>query len=264
VAGFSLGQGRLTLETYDDLTAKGGLELVDRWATWDRGFFAPGATTPCRSTARTDALSPTTVRRGDRTVRDATGRGRGRSVRWASASFTLPSGGIAMTITDLPPTAIHRGEEELPFVDIGDGEPSSCSRSTWPTGVDHPQPLPPDTTIQTHKHTGHVLASPRKVVVLQGVPDVVTRPAPTSTNRPVPYTPSRPATNEGVTDVWFAIHGANLNLDADGNVEMVIDATGSCLLPGRMRRTARHATRRSSSSEADPVRAAVLTDERPD
>ena len=43
VAGFSLGQGRLTLETYDDLTAKGGLELVDRWATWDRGFFAPGA-----------------------------------------------------------------------------------------------------------------------------------------------------------------------------------------------------------------------------
>jgi hypothetical protein len=26
--------------------------------------------------------------------------------------------------------------------------------------------------------------------------------------------------------VWFAIHGANLNLDADGNVEMVIDAHG--------------------------------------
>ena len=27
-----------------------------------------------------------------------------------------------------------------------------------------------------------------------------------------------------VTDVWFAIYGANLNLDADGNVELVIDA----------------------------------------
>jgi hypothetical protein len=26
--------------------------------------------------------------------------------------------------------------------------------------------------------------------------------------------------------VWFAIHGANLNLDADGNVELVIDAHG--------------------------------------
>ena len=27
-----------------------------------------------------------------------------------------------------------------------------------------------------------------------------------------------------MTDVWFAIYGANLNLDAAGNVEMVIDA----------------------------------------
>ena len=27
-----------------------------------------------------------------------------------------------------------------------------------------------------------------------------------------------------MTDVWFAIYGANLNLDADGNVETVIDA----------------------------------------
>ena len=33
-----------------------------------------------------------------------------------------------------------------------------------------------------------------------------------------------PADNDGLTDVWFAIHGANLNLDAAGNVEMVIDA----------------------------------------
>ena len=33
-----------------------------------------------------------------------------------------------------------------------------------------------------------------------------------------------PADNDGPTDVWFAIHGANLNLDAAGNVEMVIDA----------------------------------------
>ena len=27
-----------------------------------------------------------------------------------------------------------------------------------------------------------------------------------------------------LTDVWFAIYGANLNLDANGNVEAVIDA----------------------------------------
>ena len=33
-----------------------------------------------------------------------------------------------------------------------------------------------------------------------------------------------PADNDGMTDVWFAIYGANLNLDADGNVESVLDA----------------------------------------
>jgi ubiquinone/menaquinone biosynthesis C-methylase UbiE len=43
VAGFSLGPGRLTLETYDDLAAAVGLTLTDRWATWDRGTLLPGA-----------------------------------------------------------------------------------------------------------------------------------------------------------------------------------------------------------------------------
>ena len=33
-----------------------------------------------------------------------------------------------------------------------------------------------------------------------------------------------PATNDEVTDVSFIIHGANLNLDADGQVETVLDA----------------------------------------
>ena len=32
------------------------------------------------------------------------------------------------------------------------------------------------------------------------------------------------ALGDGMTDVWFAIYGANLNLDADGNVEPVVDA----------------------------------------
>lgn len=33
-------------------------------------------------------------------------------------------------------------------------------------------------------------------------------------------------TNDGLTDVSFTISGANLNLDAEGNVELVIDAHG--------------------------------------
>ena len=40
------------------------------------------------------------------------------------------------------------------------------------------------------------------------------------------HTLTVPASNDGLTDVWFTIYGANLNLDGDGNVELVVDAHG--------------------------------------
>ena len=42
VAGFSLEPGRLDLATYDGHCTSAGLELTDRWATWDRQAFAVG------------------------------------------------------------------------------------------------------------------------------------------------------------------------------------------------------------------------------
>ena len=33
-----------------------------------------------------------------------------------------------------------------------------------------------------------------------------------------------PEENTEPTDVWFAVYGANLNLDANGQVELVVDA----------------------------------------
>ncbi|PRC61460.1 SAM-dependent methyltransferase, partial [Mycobacterium sp. ITM-2017-0098] len=42
VAGFQLNTGRLTAQRYDELAAAAGLELVDRWATWDREPFNGG------------------------------------------------------------------------------------------------------------------------------------------------------------------------------------------------------------------------------
>ena len=42
VAGFQLRPGRLTVDRYDELTAAAGLELMDRWATWDREPFSGG------------------------------------------------------------------------------------------------------------------------------------------------------------------------------------------------------------------------------
>jgi len=42
VAGFQLTTGRLSLDHYDRHAAAAGLELVDRWATWDREPFHGG------------------------------------------------------------------------------------------------------------------------------------------------------------------------------------------------------------------------------
>ena len=35
-----------------------------------------------------------------------------------------------------------------------------------------------------------------------------------------------PEDSEEGADVWFAVHGANVNLDADGNVSGIVDAQG--------------------------------------
>ena len=42
VAGFAIRPHRLPLEKYDRLTAAAGLELVERWATWERKPFTEG------------------------------------------------------------------------------------------------------------------------------------------------------------------------------------------------------------------------------
>ena len=42
VAGFSLESGRLDVAAYDTMVAAAGLELVDRWATWQRSSWEGG------------------------------------------------------------------------------------------------------------------------------------------------------------------------------------------------------------------------------
>ncbi|HMG45569.1 MAG TPA: 2,4'-dihydroxyacetophenone dioxygenase family protein [Acidimicrobiales bacterium] len=129
--------------------------------------------------------------------------------------------------TDTAPTAIHRGEKELPFVDLGDGSTLQLLRVDLANGVwVIRNQFVPGTTVATHKHTGHVdaftqsgawhyLESPEAVNVAGSY---LYEPAGSVHTLHVPEANTEP------TDVWFTIHGANLNLDADGNVEMVIDA----------------------------------------
>lgn len=83
----------------------------------------------------------------------------------------------------------------------------------------------PGVTIQRHKHTGEVFA-----FTLKGSWKYLEYPQ-VNTAGSYLYEPAGsihtlhvPVTNAEVTDVWFAIRGANLNLDEEGKVESVLDA----------------------------------------
>ena len=132
---------------------------------------------------------------------------------------------VGMTMLDVP-RAIHRGEDEIPFVSLGDGTHLQLLQ------VDEEQGLwvvrtrfDAGVTIPRHKHTGPVFA-----FTISGswkyleYPDVNTAGSYLYEPAGSVHTLTVPADNDGMTDVWFAIYGANLNLDADGNVESVVDA----------------------------------------
>ena len=134
-----------------------------------------------------------------------------------------------MTMTETAPSAIHRGEDELPFIDLGDGALLQLLQVDLANGVWVVRNrFAPGTTIATHKHTGHVYA-----FTLQGSWHYLESADSVNVAGSYLYEPAGsvhtlhvPDTNALVTDVWFAIHGANLNLDEEGNVELVVDAHG--------------------------------------
>ncbi|HJR24701.1 MAG TPA: 2,4'-dihydroxyacetophenone dioxygenase family protein [Acidimicrobiales bacterium] len=131
-------------------------------------------------------------------------------------------------MTDLAvPTAILRHEEELPFVDLGDGSTLQLLQVDVDAGLWIIRTrFKPGMTVDTHKHTGSVYAFTMSGSWLYlEYPDSVNvagsylfEPAGSI------HTLHVPESNTELTDVVFVIHGANLNLDADGNVTTVIDA----------------------------------------
>ncbi len=132
---------------------------------------------------------------------------------------------MSTTLPDIP-AAIHRGEDELPFIDLGDGTHlqlllADIDEGLWIIRTR----FEPGVVVPTHKHTGAVHA-----FTISGswkykeYPEVNTAGSYLFEPAHSIHTLTVPDTNEGLTDVWFAIWGANLNLDADGNVETVIDA----------------------------------------
>ena len=83
----------------------------------------------------------------------------------------------------------------------------------------------PGYKVQTHKHTGPVYAFTTSGAWRYLESDLV------NTAGSYLYEPAGsvhtlvvPENNTEITDVFFAIYGANLNLDANGNVESITDA----------------------------------------
>ena len=130
-----------------------------------------------------------------------------------------------MTTLEIP-RALHRGQSELPFVDLGDGTHMQVLQIDVEAGLWVIRTkFEPGVTVPTHKHTGEVFA-----FTLAGswkyleYPEVNTAGSYLYEPAGSIHTLTVPEENHDLTDVWFAIYGANLNLDADGNVETVIDA----------------------------------------
>jgi len=131
-----------------------------------------------------------------------------------------------MPATTAARSAIHRSESDLPFVDFGDGVSLQLLQVDLEQGLWIVRTrFQPGVTIPTHRHTGCVFA-----LTLAGswkyleYPEVNTAGSYLFEPAGSVHTLTVPATETAITDVWFAIYGANLNLDANGNVEAVIDA----------------------------------------
>lgn len=131
----------------------------------------------------------------------------------------------AMTTTDIP-RALHRGTSDNPFVDLGDGSTLQLMQVDIEAGLWVIRTkFNPGYRVQTHKHTGEVFA-----FTLSGswkyeeYPEVNTAGSYLYEPAGSIHTLIVPETNTEVTDVWFAIYGANLNLDEAGNITSIIDA----------------------------------------
>lgn len=130
-----------------------------------------------------------------------------------------------VAVRDIP-AALHRSESELPFVTYQEGVAFQLLQvdieaGLWVVRVR----FQPGSTIQRHKHTGEVFA-----FTLKGAwkyleyPEVNTAGSYLFEPAGSVHTLHVLKSNQEVTDAWFAVRGANLNLDEQGNVESVLDA----------------------------------------
>ena len=130
-----------------------------------------------------------------------------------------------MTMTETP-TAVHIGADELPWAGIGDGSKMKVLQVKEREGLWIVQNIfQAGYEVQKHRHTGPVWGYTVSGAWKYKEYDYVNRAG------SFLYEPAGSIHTlqciEDETDVWFHMYGSNLNLDADGNVESVIDGAGT-------------------------------------
>ena len=124
------------------------------------------------------------------------------------------------------PTAAHRGEDEMPFVSLSPGVAFQLMQVDIDLGLWVVRTkFEPGTTVQRHRHTGTVFAyTTSGAWRYLEYPEINTAGSYLYEPAGSIHTLHALADTDGPTDVFFAIYGANLNLDDDGNIESVLDA----------------------------------------
>lgn len=138
----------------------------------------------------------------------------------------VPTATADLPVTGGPPPALHRGAGDLPFVPYQDGVTFQLIQVDLEAGFFVVRVRgEPGRTIQRHKHTGEIFAftAAGSWKYLE-YPEVNTAGSYLYEPAGSIHTLHFPETNTEVTDISFVLHGANLNLDGEGNVESVLDA----------------------------------------
>ena len=131
-----------------------------------------------------------------------------------------------MTMTNVAPNAVHVGADDLPWAEIGGGNKLKVLQVKEREGLWIVQNiLQAGFEVQKHRHTGPVWGYTTTGAWKYKEYDYVNRAG------SFLYEPAGSVHTlqciEDDTLVWFHMYGANLNLDADGNVETVSDGSNT-------------------------------------
>ena len=131
-----------------------------------------------------------------------------------------------MSTIEAVPGAVHIGEDELPFVDIGGGNMLKVVQVSESQGLWIIQNIfQAGFEVPTHRHTGPVWGYTISGAWKYKEYDYVNR-AGSFLFEPAGSVHTLQCIEDD-TLVWFHLHGANLNLDATGNVVSVDDGAGA-------------------------------------